>query len=525
MFLDMPLASEIRGRQLADTSYSKGMEQVVKWDNDCTSNHACYSSTSFSPPFLVEVKQTDHRQVVRVVKMASQVGVKYTALSYVPEAELSDYWEGIFAFKVGEIPLDTLPRIFREAVYTTQVLGVLYLWVDRICIPESSNMWGRNSENVAAVFENAYLTISATGSKRMSDGLFFPRPQRQFTEIPYRRPGLADATVIASPVALPTEVIRRDQIEMRDEPISQDIWSFQERVLSRRILHFASNQTYFECLHHFVSEDGLLLRSRYHTTIESCSNGAEPYRKKAIVDTPYSRWCSILHDFGRRQPQNRNDKLLALAAIAKRYSSITQDEYVAGHWRRSLLESLAWRTTRPGRRADVSIPSWSVLSIDGITDILPCEHDKLATITNLRVDLVDDMDPFGKLHGAIIEINGPLIPTILCTPKESDDEHMFLQVKDSRIYFASDTLSREYKASAETVKKINLFILVLKRNYKTVVDHRRCASNPSLDCLVLTPAEGSGQIPKLKRIGFVTLPSSTLSEQNLQESRNVILLV
>lgn len=537
---DDPLVSEIKGR--FNFTEAEALQQVVKWDNDCTSNHSCClccSKPETMPPYLIKVNVSDAPDFVEVVKV-TRTGVswvdKYTALSYVPELQVSGYLPVIAPFQIGAIAIDTLPRVFRDAISVTRALGVLNLWINTLCTPPRSKSWRRrHSENFASVYENAYLTISATGSKRITDGLFFSRLPRQSADVPYKPSGGDDesesATVTAWPLALPTEVIVLNHVAMKDEPMTQDIWSFQERVLSRRTVHFATNQMYFECLFHFVSEDGLVMGSGFHSTIEDLANLAKPFWQTEGSENPFSRWCSLLYDYGRRQPGLRpNDRLLALATVARRYSTILQDEYVVGHWRRRLLESLAWRATKPGSKSDVDVPSWSVLAIDGCTDMMPCEHDKLARILKVDVDWVDDGDPFGKVHSATIDIRGPLIPLVLCSPSQSFlDPDMRIRLKDDkehhRIYFSTDIIDRDYNISSEAVEKMEMAVLIIKRNHRKVVDTTWYTEKPSLDGLVLTPVDLSSDRPKWKRIGFITFPSLRLSDDKLEAARKVLTLV
>lgn len=67
------------------------------------------------------------------------------------------------------------------------------------------------------------------------------------------------------PLQKSKEVIRSYRVEMKSEPLAERGWAFQERVLARRVLHFASDQTCFECLEGTVYEEGLRLPDRYYS--------------------------------------------------------------------------------------------------------------------------------------------------------------------------------------------------------------------------------------------------------------------
>jgi len=43
---------------------------------------------------------------------------------------------------------------------------------------------------------------------------------------------------------------------LENEPPSKRGWCLQERLLSRRVLHYATSQMFWECTHGILSEDG-----------------------------------------------------------------------------------------------------------------------------------------------------------------------------------------------------------------------------------------------------------------------------
>ncbi|KAH8654616.1 heterokaryon incompatibility, partial [Tricladium varicosporioides] len=84
---------------------------------------------------------------------------------------LSHCWGGGNNFKLqagnlkhlkSEIPLDQLPRTFRDAMVITKVLGYRYLWIDSLCIiQDSEEDWAQEAGRMAQVYGNAILNLAA----------------------------------------------------------------------------------------------------------------------------------------------------------------------------------------------------------------------------------------------------------------------------------------------------------------------------------------------------------------------------
>ncbi|KAH9204844.1 hypothetical protein DL95DRAFT_271743, partial [Leptodontidium sp. 2 PMI_412] len=89
-------------------------------------------------------------------------------------------------------------------VRITRSLGIRYLWIDCLCIIEDDPQdWEQQAAAISSVYRHAYLTISASASLDSTSGCF--------------------------------------------PPLSTRGWTLQERVLSPRTVHYASDQLYFEC--------------------------------------------------------------------------------------------------------------------------------------------------------------------------------------------------------------------------------------------------------------------------------------
>jgi hypothetical protein len=475
---------------------------------------------------------------VKLVNLGNESHQRYAVLSYASDFGITPYLETDMLLDGDEIQVANLPQTFQDAILMTRILNVRYLWIDSLCIPGSLTEWQRSSLEAGSVYTNAYVTISATGATNALEGLFSPRTERKFAQIPYKAEDGAAGAVLVSSLPIAKEVIRSRYMEMEDEPITSGVWSFQERVLSPRVVHFASDQVYVECMRQFVSEDGILERQRYHTTAETLPAGTSHYFSRTLDRSPKSRWFDILWDYARREPAIPTVKLTALSNVARAFQRMLEGgrgEYIAGYWKDSLMESLCWQSMRCKPAGDTNAPSWSWMSVDGIPGLgfASGSHHNLATVVATHVSLQDAANPFGRVTAASIELEAPpLIPLQLMEENEFEaGENIFGQVylrsesgTKEGIYAGLDTMDRRLAISANTLRELSLFALVLIETHEEGMCLGGCHNSESiLHGLIVTPAMAVGE-NKMRRLGFFLAEREELGPSSLFNKREITVL-
>jgi hypothetical protein len=79
---------------------------------------------------------------------------------------------GLHDHKQG-IDLDSLPKTYQDVIVVTQRLGHRHLWIDSLCIiQDSKSDWGKEAGRKAEVYQNSWLTVSATRSTSPTSGCF-----------------------------------------------------------------------------------------------------------------------------------------------------------------------------------------------------------------------------------------------------------------------------------------------------------------------------------------------------------------
>ncbi|KAH7417832.1 heterokaryon incompatibility protein-domain-containing protein [Cadophora sp. MPI-SDFR-AT-0126] len=158
------------------------------------------------------------------------------------------------------ISFNSLPRTFQDAIVVTRRLGLTYLWIDSLCIiQDSMEDWEKESKEMQNVYANAVINISAdsAGDSSMGLGRTGNLNSTLMSSIPISRcggfrvlneefPKLDRDFLSHSPSCLEDNWTRHE--------LQTRAWVLQERILSRRILHFCHCELVWECDTHVTCE-------------------------------------------------------------------------------------------------------------------------------------------------------------------------------------------------------------------------------------------------------------------------------
>lgn len=69
------------------------------------------------------------------------------------------------------LPVSKLPMTIKDAITVTQELGLRFIWVDALCIiQDDPEDVAREVNNMAHIYREAYITLSAACSRSVNDG-------------------------------------------------------------------------------------------------------------------------------------------------------------------------------------------------------------------------------------------------------------------------------------------------------------------------------------------------------------------
>lgn len=219
----------------------------------CRKNFSPKRKTSFTPTRLLEVGEDDS-PVVRLVetKMLPTKAVgEYTALSHcwggkVPERSLQS--RTMESMKQS-LPISELPKNFQDAIYITRGIKIPFLWIDALCIiQDSKDDWDHESVLMGELYAHAVCMISATGSPNCDGGCFSQRRKLEdVSSCVLRRDGHKSLVVQPDEDRQQAAMDNLFDRYVERAPLTKRGWTFQERVLAHRVLHFCDGFILFEC--------------------------------------------------------------------------------------------------------------------------------------------------------------------------------------------------------------------------------------------------------------------------------------
>lgn len=216
---------------------------------------------------------------------------------------------------------------------------------------------------------------------------------------------------------------------VNSSPLNRRGWVLQERLLAPRILHFGSEQLFWECCNLQASEafpfgkPTIGQRSEYASINVFKGPATEASRLQSLdrnarylyLTGLQEDWRRIVRVYTRAALTEERDKLVAISALAREMRVVTNDDYLAGLWRTSLVDDLLWYAVHGKRPKSYRAPSWSWASIDGPVDYY---SDSMRSVNGRLVcNLVEVVDvqttpvadnPFGELKGGYLRLSGML---------------------------------------------------------------------------------------------------------------------
>jgi hypothetical protein len=337
------------------TASGNHFRTVQGWMDECQLSHTkCRAQEpNFKPTRLLEISSKDNgdETTVRLVPGRESSG-DYATLSYCWGKSNYTTTTDNLQRHIEDVPIATLPQTMQDAIMCTARLGLRYLWVDALCIvqdPESE--MALEISLMSRIYRNANVTIAAALAADSDQGFLHDRefasavPGETVPRLPFR----CSTSAIGS-----VGLLKLTPTRFRD-PVTTRGWTFQEQMLSPRLLIYGTLGVYWQCLESssepedkdWMNSAGRLSRGWMVSVRQILHAHGTAGLLPNNTDTE-DKWEKIVEEYSSRLLTYPHDKLPALSAIAAGFGA-PHTRYVAG----ALTEST--RQTPPVAITEASI--------------------------------------------------------------------------------------------------------------------------------------------------------------------------
>ncbi|KAK8226991.1 heterokaryon incompatibility protein-domain-containing protein, partial [Phyllosticta capitalensis] len=336
------------------------MDHSIKWAqqpiSDCLRLHsqcAIQIDSPIIPTRLLDVDPDEKGmgtdvQLQDFSSATPGTSIEYAALSYCwgsykPECMTT---RETLARNLRRIPSGLLPQTFYDAVKVTRGLGLKYLWIDSICIIQGDeNDWCREAGRMFDVYRGSKVTLAAVSGKDSRAGLRTTTIKQQTHMVANLHLGQFTYPLYFRPHHYLWWPVTGQEMHTLNTnvPLLTRAWTYQERMISPRILFFTESEVIFQCACEMRISRAPKQKAVDKNTETTQSLSHKEGFTEELVKTQQTWREFIVWDYSILNLTNPRDKLAALGAIAEQFQRVRPGaRYLAGLWSDSLLDDMLW---------------------------------------------------------------------------------------------------------------------------------------------------------------------------------------
>jgi hypothetical protein len=343
---------------------------IRAWLHQCESMHGKDCMPSSRLPVERDREPTFVVDVIQSCLVDTPPQCRYVALSYV--------WGTAPVFrhlientrdlrKINSLRSLPIPATIRDAITLVHATGERYLWVDSICIIQNDlKMQQAEIMRMGSIYSRALFTIIAAYGDHANCGLpGVEHGTREQVQRILKLGGCELLTVID---------IHKTPSGIDGTTWAQRAWTFQERVMSNRVLVFSENQVYWNCRTASHSEEQVL------EEILDIDRRRLPFPRKSRAGADCLSWeplqcleyCSLyrtlISTYRERRLTYQTDILNAFNGVSEILAALQNDTFFWGLPESLFSYAMTWSFTGHSARNYVTVP---IIQCNGSEEMIP----------------------------------------------------------------------------------------------------------------------------------------------------------
>ncbi|KAJ4329034.1 hypothetical protein N0V84_000384 [Fusarium piperis] len=206
---------------------------------------------------------------------------------------------------------DTVPQTLQDSIALAHRLGASHIWIDALCIVQDSGEWIYESVRMMQYYEMAQFTIVPIDSSGAEKGFLRNRPPWAEDVIQWK------GSLSHLQFFFPSFNKVEDAGPATSSPWASRGWTFQERLLSSRLVFIGRDEVMFRCRAGWgkhASRTPIILESLGSYFLPLSPTYAAYSNDWNSVEMIRDKWYQILGEYSQRSLTKQSDKLVALSA-------------------------------------------------------------------------------------------------------------------------------------------------------------------------------------------------------------------
>ena len=232
------------------------------WVKECCLKHTSCQTENWmvAPTRLVHIGNRETAVLPHLVTASAMPSdTRWAALSYCwgPTGSMRLITtHDTLAQRQREISYADMPAVFKDALLVTEALGLQYVWIDALCIvQDDASDWKAEAARMGDVYRMAEVTIVAASSKSINETFLTRQWPEPGAHMPFRSSKFPQVRGNFTIAFAPSGHVQDFTRDVEQSFWNDRGWTFQERLLSRRLICFSSSMLFFECRTHRYAEN------------------------------------------------------------------------------------------------------------------------------------------------------------------------------------------------------------------------------------------------------------------------------